>query len=191
MIHLLTSSVIGVPLHSSYCSMIVAKREPYITESMVFLQFLLESGDLMRFIMIMLRNPMLIADMYQPDSIVLDKRHHVDLLSVISLLHQVRFDLGYIPEQHKPQSVQLASSQPKDSESSSEATQSSMTHHSSKDEHTENNEQNTNPRDLIVLKKLSKVSDNTPALDVLYSYAVLYLTLCCFVGNLEILPCQG
>ncbi|KAL0489304.1 infB [Acrasis kona] len=73
------------------------KKDGYQPASMVLLQFLLESNDLIPFVNLLLESRLYIDDVYEPDSIMSSQIHHQDLICVLERLKQFTFCFGYIP----------------------------------------------------------------------------------------------
>lgn len=62
---------------------------------------MLESGDFIPFVKLLLSSEFYLEMCYYPDAIMCAKNHRVDLLSVLDLMQQLRFELGYLRANQK------------------------------------------------------------------------------------------
>ncbi len=77
---------------------IVAKRDRFQSESMVFLQFILETGDFVPFMKILLDSRLYLDTCYDRTAIMSSPVHRDDLMCEIMMLQQFAFRLGYLLE---------------------------------------------------------------------------------------------
>lgn len=73
----------------------------YLSDSEVWLQFILETGDFVPFVYQLLHSDLYIEMCYQPNAIMASMEHREYLLCVLSLLQNVKFDLGFLPKPPK------------------------------------------------------------------------------------------
>ena len=73
-----------------------AKRDAFNPPSFVWVQFMLESGDFLKFMYMLLGDEAYLGTCYDPLSIVCNKFYREDLLSELALLSQVRFWFGFL-----------------------------------------------------------------------------------------------
>jgi hypothetical protein len=85
----------------------VAKKETFNSPSIVFLKFVLESGDFIPFVQKLMASESYIDSCYDKMAIIYNTYYRDDLLSELMLLGQVKFDFGYVPRQQQQQTVEV------------------------------------------------------------------------------------